>query len=417
MEHLIYSKYSNERSEDFALRTDIIEKEDGRLVKKVPLYKEGSQHVGNLAVWYEKLEKVFKNSPFVCNKCSISGNSAVLEYVSGETMEEYLDRLLKKGDRERVKQLLKGYLGEIEKIYSGTSFVKTEEFEKVFGNVSLGDHLECGEITDIDMVCQNLVCTEPPVILDYEWTFGFPIPCKFVLYRIIHYYIHTNTMREVLDEESLYREFGVDEKLREEFEKMEESFQRYITKGHVPMRDMFMEISPGVIQMYHAQPGRMQVYFSFGEGYCEKNSVTFPIKDGEASCVVEIPEGCVELRIDPGDEPCAVFLKKLAFDGKAADLKRAVAADGVLQGDHAYIARKDPGIEKIFVPQGAKELEISLTVSNGSQDIIKQLVEAGKENKILKGKIQYQAQLIQDMKNTKIWKIYEKYRKKVERKQ
>lgn len=416
MEHLIYSKYSNERSVDFALRTDIIEKENSRLVKKTPLYKEGEKHVEKLADWYEKLEKIFERSSFVCNKCSLSGNSAVLEYVYGETMEERLDSLLKKGDTDSARCLLKGYLKEVEKIYAGTSFVKTKEFEAVFGNAALDQNLECGKVTDIDMVCQNVVCTEPPVILDYEWTFEFPIPCKFVLYRIIHYYIHTNPMREVLDEESLYTEFGIDQGLRETFGKMEKAFQRYITKGHVPMRDMFMEISPGVIQMYHVQPGHMQIYFSFGEGYCEENSVVFPIKDGEVSATVEIPEGCTEIRVDPGDEPCVVLLKKLDFDGKTANLKGAVAADGVIRGNQGYIARKDPGIEKIFVPEGAKELEISLVISNGSLEIIKQLVEAQKENKILKRKVQYQAQLIQDMKNTKIWKIYEKYRKKVERK-
>ena len=66
MEKLIYSKYSNERSPRFSLRTGILEQEDIKIVRKTPVGKEGEAHVASLAKWAEALEKAFKDSPFVC---------------------------------------------------------------------------------------------------------------------------------------------------------------------------------------------------------------------------------------------------------------------------------------------------------------------------------------------------------------
>ena len=247
METLIYSKYSNERSRRFSLRTDILEQDGVRIVKKIPSGKEGEEHVASLVKWREALEKVFQDSPFVCNKCTLEGKNAVLEYVSGENLEERLDSLLKQGKKEEAEKLLTGYLTEIEKIYKGRIFETTEEFTKVFGETVFFQEMECADVTDIDMVCQNLVLTNPPVVLDYEWTFDFPIPGKFVLYRVIHYYIRTNPMREVLDEDVLYRKLGITPSMRSQFEKMEVCFQKYLTEGHIPMREMYADITPGAM--------------------------------------------------------------------------------------------------------------------------------------------------------------------------
>ena len=37
-------------------------------------------------------------------------------------------------------------------------------------------------------------------LIDYEWTFDFPIPVKYVIYRIIHYYIECNSIRKKIKE-------------------------------------------------------------------------------------------------------------------------------------------------------------------------------------------------------------------------
>ena len=61
---------------------------------------------------------------------------------------------------------------------------------------------------------------------------------------------------------------------------MEANFQRYITGKHIPMRDMFADITPGVGVMEMVGGGMLQVFFYFGEGYQEKNSRTFTMEEG-----------------------------------------------------------------------------------------------------------------------------------------
>ena len=67
------------------------------------------------------------------------------------------------------------------------------------------------------MICDNVVMTRPYTLLDYEWTFEFPVPCEFVLYRIIHYYIQTHKVREVLNAAGFYEKFGISEVMRTSF--------------------------------------------------------------------------------------------------------------------------------------------------------------------------------------------------------
>ena len=46
MKKVIYSKYSNERNHCLAIRTDILQDEDGvRYVQKLPEFPEGKLHV------------------------------------------------------------------------------------------------------------------------------------------------------------------------------------------------------------------------------------------------------------------------------------------------------------------------------------------------------------------------------------
>ena len=49
MAEIIYSKYSNERSRRFAIRTDILEENKKRWLQKKALYPEGKEHMDNLA--------------------------------------------------------------------------------------------------------------------------------------------------------------------------------------------------------------------------------------------------------------------------------------------------------------------------------------------------------------------------------
>ena len=47
--------------------------------------------------------------------------------------------------------------------------------------------------------------------MDYEWSFDFPIPVNYVIYRIIQNYLYGNVERKALNKELLYKRAGLTE--------------------------------------------------------------------------------------------------------------------------------------------------------------------------------------------------------------
>lgn len=116
-----------------------------------------------------------------------------MEYLKGQTLQEELDRLLEKRKIEKFQKILREYM-ELILQTAENPFCMTEEFRKVFGDVKLREGFYSAPVTDIDMVLSNIFIDEKGewTLIDYEWTFLFPIPIQFVLYRILHYYECSN---------------------------------------------------------------------------------------------------------------------------------------------------------------------------------------------------------------------------------
>ena len=83
--------------------------------------------------------------------------------------------------------------------------------------------------------------------MDYEWTFFFPVPVKYLQYRCLYYYILGNTRRERVLGTDLYRTFGITKEEQKQFASMEEHFQQYQLGQYRPYWTLYEEISQGVI--------------------------------------------------------------------------------------------------------------------------------------------------------------------------
>lgn len=412
MKEIIYSKFSNERDRKFAIRTDILEENGKRLVKKAALYPEGKAHEADILRWYQELKELYSIIPYEANVCKKEEEGICLEYIEGKTLEELLDEKILSGNVQEAEQILEEYLHNVERIYSQNEFVITDKFTEVFGQVSFEENHFCASVTNIDMVCGNLVLTEVPVVLDYEWTFDFPVPAKFVLYRIIHYYIETHASRACLDEAVLFEKFGISSICQEKFAVMEQNFQKYITGKHVPMRNMYAKMTPGVSGSQDSFK-YLQIFFSENDIYSEKKSIKLSANDGIASYTVPIPKGCQMIRLDPGDGPCIIRVDRLSFNGTPVDISDAKISEGCISGEWIYIAKNDPNISDIVVPGEASEMDISIQIYSGNEEMIRGMV---KQNRLLNEKITWQEALIKEMEGTKVWKLYQKYRQWVERK-
>lgn len=264
MKKVIFSKYSNERAREFAIRTDILEDEDKhRIVRKTACYPEGKQHIRNLVRWYQELSEVYADTPISINRCVLTEDGLEPEFVQGHTLEEELDEMLVEKDVQGCVQRLMEYIDAVRKAGSAQRFYVTEEFEKVFGSAILPGNLTSAMVTDIDMLVSNVIVADNSwVHMDYEWTFEFPVPVNFVIYRMLMYYMEKGSLRAALRKEDLYRYAGLTKQEIAQYERMEACFQQYLLGGSVPLRLLYRHISAGYVDFQSEEKRRKQAVLS-----------------------------------------------------------------------------------------------------------------------------------------------------------
>lgn len=287
----IYVKHSNERDVHFAVRTEIYEDKDGkRTVRKVAESREGEAHLNHIHKSFQLLKGLYRGTSIEMNRCEKGNGYITLEYLTGTTLEEMLDELLEHKEIGRLWDTLNDYLKVIRSAGGFRLFVPTKKFAEVFGDVNLPDGLLSADVSNIDCICSNLLWDEKREkwqMLDYEWTFAFPIPVNFLIYRILNYYLFTSTMRSPLLEEDFFAKAGLTPAECQVYEQMEVNFQKYITGNLVPMRDMYDAISPGTLLDMRNDAWEkdcfsdcLQIFADYGEDFSEENSWLLPCQDG-----------------------------------------------------------------------------------------------------------------------------------------
>lgn len=414
----IYAKFSNERDDRFDIRTDIGENADGRYVRKAATGVNSVSHVENIGKISAELKDVYKAEGLEINACTVGDDGARLEYLEGITLEEKLDELLEAGKEQELEALLFTYIKKVRRIHQGETFVKTEEFVDIFGDVELNGGLECGKVSNIDLVPANILLgTDRVSVIDYEWTFRFPIPANFIVYRMIHYYLESDGKRRMLKERDFYGKAGITEKELRLYARMEQSFQKYMLGKHVPLLAMYEDVSPGKVdvlkifeQVRIATADRfLQMFYDKGQGFNEADSVHYPMSRHGVSMEVSFPQGSRMLRLDPGEAAGGLCIKTLKFDGKQ---QAAFTTNGFPLGDgRYYFGAGDPQLILSQIPEGAKSLTVEIEVLKEQEvqpEFWQKLSEVSEQKD---AEIQQLRQTIHEMENTKVWKLYKTIKK------
>lgn len=247
---LYYTKYSNERAKEFAIRTDVVKTEQGEIaVYKRCLYPEGEPHISHMKLAYDRLSEQYADSRIVFCKCEREGNAAFFPFVRGMTLREVMEEALLRQDHDRVRGILSDYISRVMESGGDIPFRATEAFRKVFGGVSLPEDTKAVQVCDIDLIFSNILVPAPEVqgskdpkeypwnVIDYEWTFLFPIPKKFMIYRALYF-----TYCQILNDtewtlQDLMDLAEIDGPMQQAFMEMERQFQRYLGKGALPVRN------------------------------------------------------------------------------------------------------------------------------------------------------------------------------------
>ncbi len=373
MNTLIYAKYSNDRSRRFSIRTEILEDETGNIiVRKLPAYPEGEAHVASLCRYYRLLCAQTEGTRLTFNHPQKIPEGVEFDYLTGISLEEQLlDTLHHQGIETCVKELT-DCLRFIRDLHVGSTFAVTDQFREVFGDAAPAPGTVCAPYTDIDLLAANIFVEGGTwTAIDYEWTFDFPVPVNYLLYRIIlHFTDHANRGEE-FKRFDLIGKMGISAEEQALYADMETHFQQYILGDHVPVSNLYRDISSGYVQTEDYLPAEtLQIFCDVGHGINETDSVQIPMfytNHWEVSRTVDIPDGTRRIRIDPGSHPAMVHLKTLHFDNQKTRAAFTLH-EGTVMEDWLYFSEEDPKLFLSKIPEGARQLLIELEVYDAAPE-------------------------------------------------
>lgn len=310
---VIYTKFSNDRGEKYAIQTDIVEENNTKVIRKYGLTELANEHIVGIVKSGKLLEERFAGSALEINRCSLQkkdGNFyAQLEYVDGVTLAEIFDDYLDKNDIEGFHKLFKEYVERI-------------------------DYNNDAKVTDYDLIFSNiLVQGENWTVIDYEWTFEKQMDTKEIAFRGIYCYVLENEKRNKMNFDFAMKELGISPEEVLAYQEEELKFQKMVTDQKCSMKEIrnlidYKMFDPTKwVDKFEKSEGkeRVQIYEDFGNGFSEEHSyfIADPYEgENVVECTLEVSGNVHCLRIDPMMDSCVVKVLALAFNGVSVPLEK-----------------------------------------------------------------------------------------------
>lgn len=404
MEKLIYTKYSNERSARFAIRTDIYEDEQGRrCVRKYADTETARPHIEHIQTVYEQMQTQFRGSRFVPNKAELHPEYIEFEYVEGETLEKQLDAYLAAGDQEGFAALVNTYADEVRRVYgvseaTGIAHEDTSAYAETFGTVTLPTPVPMAQGVDIDLIFANIIVTgDTWTAIDYEWTFDFAAPVDFLLWRAGKVYLENYANRACISEEQMNALLGVAQVNVDAYRQMELYFlQQYCYRGRSDLYELYgtmgqyvAKVKPeDILRGDEDGTTQIQIFYDTGHGFSEEESDKlhiYPDEKGEFHLQHKLPANLQKLRIDPGERACVIQVWKAKAYTNGSSYKMACKTNGYALDESRYvIPQDDPQIYIKNIQADTLAFELDYTVQTDAAGIQSEARRIGVWQKIAK---------------------------------
>ncbi len=315
-----FVRFSNDRKDEFALKTEIFEKDGVKIVKKTAITEKACVHINNIKNAYDTLSDAFKDANLSFNKITDSSEDHIaLEFIEGDSFAKLIAKAENEGDNEAALKLIDELVSFI-KHGEKMPFKETKSFREMFSKLAaptikkaldegdffipkkdekceekqeltvdadrsaslkVGEYLfhmraasssdmflrqaskdmlaaeakakeeenkvpgmtfddiPCSAVTNLDFIAQNVIKKNDKSIcvIDYEWTYDFPIPTDFVVYRMLFFLKADHSGAAGLSFDMLCKRYGISKKAAYIYSHMEEEFQKYVS-GSLSSREM-----------------------------------------------------------------------------------------------------------------------------------------------------------------------------------
>lgn len=307
-----YVKYSNDRAGEYAIKTEIGGlPAAGARVRKYPLTPEAQEHIRNLAVAYEKLQKRYEGGKLEINRCRLheEGLYAEFDFVEGTSLQELMNRCLDRDDTEGFA----GYFREYVERIGYNSEYPAADFDLIFSNI--------------------LVKEDTWTLIDYEWTFGKTIATKELAFRAVYYLAREDESRGKLKLDWILEELGITQADAESYWEQEKDFQRFVAGERVTLAQMRDLIGHRLMEPQNwierygdsGNVNQVQIYEDTGEGYQEETSYFVQEAyqgENEIELKLNVSGDVKMLRIDPAMDSCMIKILEMTFNGERVPMEK-----------------------------------------------------------------------------------------------
>lgn len=310
---IIYTKYSNDRSDKYCIATDIIQNGESRYVRKRALNTEAEIHIRNMQDSELKLNALYEKSKFEVNHIIDAQKDYVdFEYIDGTSYESILDEYIQRNDFIGVLAAMKQFFDEMSNCKT-VEFCESEISQYYFGDVPELTGAAALPYANVDLIFQNVIVDKSGKwnIIDYEWAIDCCIPMRFLQYRAILLYIYGLSKRHGLIEKDIFKQFQFEQDEIEIYERMERVFQKTIKDNHSQLGDYYHSMGMpnyNIDQLLQQKKKCMiEVFIDDGAGYQENQKMYF----SEFPINIKVGEHVKSVRIDPMSQKGAVYIRTI----------------------------------------------------------------------------------------------------------
>lgn len=311
---VIYSRFSNDRAPEYAIRTDIFEENGTRFVRKYPVTEQAREHIEGIAASCQKLSDKYEGSGITVNRAKLLPQTGrveepvvELEYITGVTLSELMDTCVEKEDWKGFRELFDRYM----ELVNYHAQMPVSDYDLVFSNI--------------------LVDGDTWSVIDYEWTYDKVIAPKELAFRALYCYVLENDKRNKLNLDSILQELQISKEELADFQKREKQFQHQVTGRRKSMYELYDEMNGGRLvlsELVGKHRERMakasvQIFEDKGRGFFQEDSYYLKLDDVDRSHMklTLAADGNIRaIRLDPAEEPCLIQLTRVLWNGHALPL-------------------------------------------------------------------------------------------------
>ncbi|NLG02443.1 MAG: class I SAM-dependent methyltransferase, partial [Clostridia bacterium] len=339
-EQVIYAKCSSERRNEFSICTCIKRMQNGdRRLYKYAYTKAANAHINSIPIKYRQLKELYQRAGLLLNQCEpVSGSDSdecsciSPEYLDGVDLNQYLNELSRQKDYDKILLTIDQYVEKLNLTATKHTFHPTTEFEKIFGTWKLGDDYACVSPCALDLIFSNILLTGNENdrqwnVLDYEWSFEFDIPLKFILYRTLFYYQQdknalgflADLMRKKID---LYEHCHISKEEQQQYAAMEHQFQLYIIEGKASFALLHAIMPQASVKLDTLIKGDSflkelqtpKIYYGTGNGFQGEQQIpalAMADDDNRVTLDLDVLPNMKEIRLDPTEYPCLIKINEI----------------------------------------------------------------------------------------------------------